>query len=103
MTPELLAQDRHLDHAEAQATLLLGSLHGEPSLVGHSLPQGAVETVTGARCRPGHRSTGLEASGTRSHEAAQPLGRGQSVQEVGGRTAQFDLVGREVEVHGAEA
>jgi hypothetical protein len=95
--------DRHLDHAEAQSTLVFGSLHGEPPLVGHSLPQEAVEAVAGARRRPGRLRAGLEAPGTRSHEGPQPLGGGQPVQEIGGRTPQFDLVRREVEVHGAEA
>ncbi len=77
---QLLAEQAHLDHAQAEPPIVLGLLDGQPSLVHHDLPQMAFEVPVG-RHRLGQ-----------AHEGSHPLGRGVIVEHAVGRIPQVHLI-----------
>ena len=79
----LLGENRHLDEPETETPPILGQVDGEPPLRRHLPPQiGVVATV------------GVE-------ELADPLTGRTRVEQLARGVAQGVLVGREIEVHGA--
>ena len=95
-SPELLAEHRHLDHAESETTFGFRHLDPEPALFGHRTPEIGIERLGDVRSpsvlgRPG------------PDEGADPFARGHPVEEVGRGLREGALIAGELELHGDEA